>query len=179
MSPLSNSVYSSVFTYNPNVLIRQYRHLTTKASIELHHITCVTLDISILIVRFGDRACACRVDTPTSHPRTNSPPFSTKVSWLFDKLSDNNASDDGLFLSASVAVNKQISEVIPMPGNNAILVVYQGSHLNLLYLTGSFLIGYMKVRYSLLYYVLLILLTECFSCTILYNYQLIAGDCTA
>ena len=31
---------------------------------------------------------------------------STKVSWLFDELSDNNASDDGLSLSASEAVNK-------------------------------------------------------------------------
>ena len=41
------------------------------------------------------------------------------------KLSDNNASDDGLSWSASVAVNKQISEVIPTPGNDAILVVYQ------------------------------------------------------
>ena len=67
MSPLSNSVYSSVFMYNPNVLTRRYRHLTTKASIEPHDITCVTLDISVLIVRFGDRAHACRVDTPTSH----------------------------------------------------------------------------------------------------------------
>ena len=34
-------------------------------------------------------------------------------------------SDDGLSLSASVAVNKQILKVIPTPGNNAILVVYQ------------------------------------------------------
>ena len=56
MSPLSNSVYSSVFTYNPNVLTGWYRHLTTKASIELHQITCVTLNISVFIVRFGDRA---------------------------------------------------------------------------------------------------------------------------
>ena len=32
---------------------------------------------------------------------------STKVSWLFDELSDN-ASDDGLSLSVSVAVNKQV-----------------------------------------------------------------------
>ena len=55
--------------------------------------------------------------------RTRRP--STKVSWLFDELSDNNASDDGLSLSAHVAVNKQISEVISMPGNDAILVVYQ------------------------------------------------------
>ena len=50
---------------------------------------------------------------------------STKVSWLFVELSDNNASDDGLFLSASVAVNKQILEVILTSGNNAILVAYQ------------------------------------------------------
>ena len=55
MSPLSNSVYSSVFTYNPNVLTRRYQHLTTKASIEPHHITCVTLDISVLIVRPSTR----------------------------------------------------------------------------------------------------------------------------
>ena len=34
-------------------------------------------------------------------------------------------SDDGLSLSVSVAVTKQILEVIPMPGNDAILVVYQ------------------------------------------------------
>ena len=86
----------------------RYRHLTTKASIEPHHITCVTLDISVFIVRFGDQACACRVDTPTSHPRTNLPPFNKKVSWLFDELSDNNASDDGLSLSASVAVNTNL-----------------------------------------------------------------------
>ena len=40
-------------------------------------------------------------------------------------------SDDGLSLSASVAVNKQILEVIPMPGNDAILVVYQiNAHYN-------------------------------------------------
>ena len=52
---------------------------------------------------------------------------SIKVSGLFDELSDNNASDNGLSLSlsASVAVNKQISEVIPTPHNDAIHVVYQ------------------------------------------------------
>ena len=104
MSPLSNSVYSSVFTYNPNVLTRPYQHLTTKALIEQHHITCISLDISVLIVRFGDRACACIVNTPTK--RTHRP--STKVSWLLDELSDSNASDNGLSSSASVAVNKQI-----------------------------------------------------------------------
>ena len=91
---------------------------------------CISLDISVLIVRFADQARACREDTPTSHQkRTHCP--STKVSWLFDKLSDNNVSDDGLSLSASVAVNKQISEVILMPGNNAILVAYQiNGHCN-------------------------------------------------
>ena len=106
MSPLSNSIYSDVFTYNPNVLMRPYRHLTTKASIEPHHLMCVSLDISVLIVRFGDRARTCRVDTPTKRTRHHS----IKVSWLFDELSDNNASDDGLSLSVSVAVNKQISK---------------------------------------------------------------------
>ena len=50
---------------------------------------------------------------------------STKVSWLLDKLPDNNASDDGLSISAGVAVNKQILEVILALGNNAILVTYQ------------------------------------------------------
>ena len=40
-------------------------------------------------------------------------------------LMNNNPSDDGLSLSASVAVNKQILEVIPTPGNDAILMVYQ------------------------------------------------------
>ena len=136
MNPLSNSVYSSVFTYNPNVLTRRYRHLTTKASTEPHHITWVTLNISVFIVRFGDQARLCRLDTPTNHPRTNLPPFNKKVSWLFDELSDNNASDNGLSLSASVAVNKQILEVIPMPGNDAILVVYQiNAHYNTYHVT--------------------------------------------
>ena len=107
MSPLSNSVYSSVFTYNPYVLT--YQHLTTKPLIELHHIKCVSLDISILIVRFGRY--------PYEPSEMNSPP-STKVSWLFDKLYDNNVSDDGLSLSASVAV-------ILTLGNDAILVAYQ------------------------------------------------------
>ena len=67
---------------------------------------CVLLDIIFLIVRFGDRARACRVDTPMSHQERTCRP-SIKVSWLFDELSDNNASDDGLSLSASVAVYEQ------------------------------------------------------------------------
>ena len=66
-----------------------------------------------------------------SHPRTSLPPFNKKVSWLFDELSGNNASDDGLSLSASVVVNKQILKVIPTPGNDVILVVYQiNAHYN-------------------------------------------------
>ena len=73
-------------------------------------------------MRFGDRARTCRVDTPTSHQRTNLPPFN-KSSWLFDELSDNNASDDGLSLSVSVVVNKQISEMIPTSSNDEIFVV--------------------------------------------------------
>ena len=48
-----------------------------------------------------------------------------QVSWLFDELSDNNASDNGVSLSASVVVNKQILKVILTPGNDAILMVYQ------------------------------------------------------
>ena len=58
---------------------------------------------------------------PYEPPETNSLP----VSWLFDELADNNASDNGLSLSSTVAVNEQISEVILMLGNNAILVAYQ------------------------------------------------------
>ena len=87
MSLLSNSVYSSVFTYNPNVLTSPYQHLITKGSIELHHIMCVSLDISILIVRFGDQAHTCRVDIPTSCQKQICCP-SINVSWLFDELSD-------------------------------------------------------------------------------------------
>ena len=44
-----------------------------------------------------------------------------------DELSDNNASEDELSLSASVAVNEQILEVILMLallGNDAILIAY-------------------------------------------------------
>ena len=81
-------------------------------------------------MRFGNQAYACRVDTPMSHQKQTCHP-STKVFWPFDKLPDNNASDDGLSLSASVAVNKQILEVIPTPGNHAILVAYQiNAHYN-------------------------------------------------
>ena len=103
---------------------RPYQCLTTKALIDPHHITCVSLDISILNVKFKDQARAYRVDTPTSHQKQTFHP-STKVSSLFDELFDNNASDNALSLSASLAVNKKILEVILMPGNNAIIVAYQ------------------------------------------------------
>ena len=56
---------------------------------------------------------------------------STKGFQLFDKLSDNNVSDAGLSLSASEAVNKQISGMIITPGNDAILAAYQiNAHYN-------------------------------------------------
>ena len=46
-------------------------------------------------------------------------------------MSDNNVSDNGFSLSTSVAVNKQILEVILMPGSNAILLAYQiNAHYN-------------------------------------------------
>ena len=76
-------------------------------------------------MRFEDRARACRVDTPTSHQNKLAFLQQKFLGWLFDELSDNNVSDNGLSLSASVAINKQISEVILTPGNDAILVVYQ------------------------------------------------------
>ena len=79
MSPSSNSVYSSVFTYNPYVLTRPYRHLTFVASIEPHRIICVS-HISVSI----DRARVCRMDTPSRKKQILR--SSTKVSWLFDKL---------------------------------------------------------------------------------------------
>ena len=95
MSLLSNSVYSSVFTYNPNVLTRPYRHLTTKALIGLHRITCLTLDISVLIVRLWRPSMRMQCRYPYEPSEMNLPSF-TKVSWLFDKSSNNNPSNDGL-----------------------------------------------------------------------------------
>ena len=74
-------------------------------------------------MRFEDQEYTCSVDTPVRDQKQTRLP-STKVYWLFDKLS-NNASDDGLSLSASVAVNIQILKGIHMPGNNAILMAYQ------------------------------------------------------
>ena len=77
--------------------------------------------INVLIVGFGDQGCMCRVDTHMSHQKWICCP-STKVFWLFDELSDNSVSCNGLSLSASVAVNKKILEVILMLDNEAILV---------------------------------------------------------
>ena len=99
------------------MLTRPDRNFTTKALIEPNHIKCASLYISILIVRFGDLACTYTVDTPQA-VRNELAALQQKFLGLFDKLSDNNASDDALSLSSSVAVNKQILEVILMLGNN-------------------------------------------------------------
>ena len=88
MSPSSNSVYSSVFTYNPYVLTRPYRHLTFVASIEPHCITCISHDISVLI----DRARACRMDTPCRQKRSRR--SSTKVSWLLTNFITHRGCSD-------------------------------------------------------------------------------------
>ena len=37
---------------------------------------------------------------------------------------------------------------------------FEGSHLTLLYLMGSFLIGYIEVRYSLLFYLVLLVISK-------------------
>ena len=68
-------------------------------------------------MRFGDQAHAYRVDTPTSHQKQTCR-LTTKVSWLFDESSDNNASDDGLSLLVSVEV------ISVMSGNDAIYSAY-------------------------------------------------------
>ena len=142
MRLLSSLVYSSAFMYNPYVVTRPYRHLTTKALIEPHHITCVSLDTIILIMRFGDRACMCRVDTPTSCQKWTHH-TSAKVSWLFDNFFDNIVSDNGWIEPAYCKITNQW--------------LFEGSRLTLLYSMDSFLIGHVEVRYSLLYYVLLVL----------------------
>ena len=75
-----------------------------------------------MIVTFGDQAHVCRVRAIRNKLTTLQQTF---LGYLMtDNLSDNNASDDGLSLSASVAVDKQISEVILTLGNDAILVAY-------------------------------------------------------
>ena len=75
MSPLSNSVYSSVFMYRPNVLTRPYQHLTTKALIEPHHITCISLDISVFIVRLWRPSTRMKSRCPHEPSEMNLPPF--------------------------------------------------------------------------------------------------------
>ena len=69
--------------------------------------TCVDLNIRVLNVGFRDRMHVHN-GYPYEPSETNSPP----VSWLFDKLLANNASDDGLSLAASVAVNEQTWDTI-------------------------------------------------------------------
>ena len=69
MSLSSNSVYSSVFTYNPYVLTGPYRYLTFMASVEPHRTMCIPDYISISIVGFGDSTHTYKVDTPTSHQK--------------------------------------------------------------------------------------------------------------
>ena len=54
----------------------------------------------------------------------SSPPFNKGYLAIYE-LSDNYASDDGLSLSTSVVVKKQILEVILTLSNDAIFVVYQ------------------------------------------------------
>ena len=95
MGPSSNSLYSSIFTYNSSVLTRPYRHLTFVPLTVLHQNACISHDICISIVGFGDRACACRIHTPKSRQKQTRR-LSTKVFLLFDELSDNNESDDGI-----------------------------------------------------------------------------------
>ena len=87
MSPLSNSVYFSVFVYNPYVLNRPYQHLIFVASIGPHQITLVSHNISILLCYFETvlSAHACRKDTSTSHQKQIAAP--QKVSWLSDEFS--------------------------------------------------------------------------------------------
>ena len=162
------------------MLTRPYQHLTTKASIDLHHITCISLDISVLIVRFGDQACTCRVDNPTSHQKWTRHP-STKVSQLFDELSNNNTSKDRLPLSVSVAgKQKKLGSMMPCSWHTKLMPViilmhvkvhlsyqlgsvhckintnqqfFEGSCLTLLYLTGSFWQGVWKLDtlFSIMY----------------------------
>ena len=47
--------------YNHYVLTRPYQHFTTKALIELHDVMCISLDISIMTVRFENCVRGCRV----------------------------------------------------------------------------------------------------------------------
>ena len=88
-----------------NVFTRPYQHLTTKASIELHYITCVSLDDIWLWDLETEHVCA-----EYEPLETNSLPFNKSFLAInFDELSDNNVSEDGLSISVSVDVNKQIS----------------------------------------------------------------------
>ena len=82
-----------------------------------------------------EHAHAEYIDTSMSHQKQTRHP-STKVAWRFEELFDNNASDNGLSLSASVAVNKQILEVILTPDKDVptnlmhviIILMYMMAH---------------------------------------------------
>jgi len=78
MNLLSNSVYSSAFTYNPYVLTRPYRHLTFVALIEPHKITCVSHDISVLIVGFETKNARAEW-IPYKPSETNLPPLNLAI----------------------------------------------------------------------------------------------------
>ena len=91
MSPSSNSVYSSVFMYNPYVLTRPYRHFTFVASIGPHRIMWISHNNNVSILGFRDNTHACSMNTTTSHQKLTCHP-STRVSWLFDKLSVTHSS---------------------------------------------------------------------------------------
>ena len=89
MSPLSSSVYSSIFTYNPYVLISSYQYFTFLASIGPHQITCISHIILALWMKHLEivhkHVKWLHLYTPTSCQKQTCQP-STKVSWKFDKL---------------------------------------------------------------------------------------------
>ena len=118
MSLSNNSVYSSVFTYNPCVLTRPYKHLTIMDMIGLHQITWVSHNIqsiSVSIVGFGDCACTCKINIPMSCHKQISH-SSTKVYW-HNKYNTYPSSLFKFFtlFAASLLVNLKLrSDAIPM-----------------------------------------------------------------
>ena len=83
--------------------MRWYRHLTTKALIEPHHITCISLDISVLILR----PSTCVQSRYPYEPSAQTRHPSTKVSWLAIELSDKIVSDDGLSFYSNEAIHQR------------------------------------------------------------------------
>jgi len=51
---------------------------------------CVSHDISITIVGFGDQTRACRKKYPCEPSETNPPLFNKSFFAIYDELSDNN-----------------------------------------------------------------------------------------